>query len=197
MAITNGYATLAEFKLWANITSTNTNDDSVIEDIIEGVSRYIDRKTGRTFYARTETRYYDVPRNGSRTLKLDDDLLTITTLTNGDDNAIASSEYHLIPKNVAPYYEIRLKASSSTFWDFDSDGNSEFVISVAGTWGYVATASEDVREACKMIGTSYYKRRFGESTSSVATITAAGVVIMPQDVPGIAADTINFYKRRT
>ena len=45
MAITNGYATLAEFKLWINTQTDNTNDDAVIEDIIEAVSRFIDGET--------------------------------------------------------------------------------------------------------------------------------------------------------
>ena len=197
MAITNGYATLAEYKLWADISSTDTNDDSVIEDLVELASRYIDHKTGRTFYARTETRYFDVPRMGSRELRLDDDLLTITTLTNGDDSSIANTEYNFIPKNITPYYAIRLKASSSAYWNFDSDGNGEFVISVAGTWGYTATAPDDIKSACLMIATSAYKRRFGESTSSTATITAAGVVLTPQDIPSQAADIIRLFVRFT
>ena len=197
MAITNGYATLEKAKLWANISSTDTDDDSVIEDIIEAASRYIDRKTGRTFYGRTETRYYDVPPNAGRTLYLDDDLLSIDTLTNGDGNTIASTEYNLVPKNSAPYYAIKLKASSSTYWDFDSDGNSEWVISVNGTWGYSSSTPDDIQEACLLIMNSMYRRRSGENASSVATITAAGVVITPQDVPSQAIDIINVYRRRT
>lgn len=193
MAITNGYATLAEFKLWADISSTNTDDDSVIEDIIEAASRYIDAETARTFYARTETRYYSIP--GGRQLDVDDDLLTITTLTNGDATTIAATEYNFIPKNVTPYRAIRLKDSSTDYWTFDSDGNSEYVISILGTWGYAATAPHDIRQACMMIATSMYKRRFGESTSSVATVTAAGVVITPQDVPSHAARIIRRYTR--
>ena len=77
MAIINGYATLAEFKALLGITSTNATDDSIIEDCIEAASRYIDGKTRRTFYARTETRYFSVPDGGERQLDLDDDLLTI------------------------------------------------------------------------------------------------------------------------
>ena len=71
MAITNGYATLPEFKAWVDITSADAPDDGVIEDIIETASRHIDNTTGRTFYARTETRYYDVP--DGRQIDLDDD----------------------------------------------------------------------------------------------------------------------------
>ena len=195
MAITNGYATLAEFKSWQAVKSTDEADDAVIEDIIEAASRYIDAQTSRTFYARTETRYFSVPENGGRQLELDDDLIAITTLTNGDDNPIADTEYNLIPRNVAPYRAIKLKASSSKYWDFDSDGNSEYVISVAGTWGWAATAPHDIRQACLMIALSIYKRRFGENVSSNVKITAAGVVITPQDVPSQAAAIIRRYNR--
>ena len=193
MAITNGYATLAEWKSWTVTGSTNADDDSVVEDCIEAASRYIDGESGRTFYARTETRYFDVP--GSRSLRLDDDLIAITTLTNGDGTVITSG-YNLIPKNKAPYWEIRLKDSSSTLWMYDGDGNYEMVFSVAGTWGYASTAPHDIRQACLMIADSMYRRRVGESTSSTVKITAAGVVITPQDVPSIAAGIIQKYRRR-
>ena len=159
MAITNGYATLAEFKLFQDIGSTDTDDDKVIEDLVEASSRYIDRWTGRTFYARTETRYFDIPEG--RELEMDDDLLTITTLTNGDGGEIANTEYNLVPKNVSPYYAIKLKESSSEYWELDNDSNSEDVISVAGTWGFAATRPDDINFACLLIAASYYKRRFG------------------------------------
>jgi len=195
MAITNGYATLAEFKLWADISSSDSDDDTVIEDIIEAASRWIDDETGRTFYARTETRYFDVP--SGRKLKLDDDLLTITTLTNGDSNTIDdSSEIDLVPKNVAPYYAIRIKAGSAYYWSQDSSGNIEDVISVAGTWGYAATAPHDIRQACLITATNMYKRRFGEGEQG-ATLTPAGVVLSPVGIPSQAAMILRRYKRRS
>lgn len=195
MTITNGYATLAEYKLFADIDSTEANDDTAIESIIEGVSRDIDLKTQRTFYARTETRYYDRP--SGRELELDDDLLTITTLSNGDGVAIASGDYNLIPRNDPPYSAIRLTETSTITWTLDSNGNSEFVIDVAGTWGYMATHTDDIREACLMITQSFVKRRFGDNVSGQVKITAAGVVITPQDIPSAAADIINIYKKWT
>ncbi len=194
MTIMNGYATLEEFIAWGSITDTSAGDDAVVEDAIEGASRYIDQSTGRTFYSRSETRYYDVPPG--RELRVDDDLLSITTLTNGDDNAIAATEYNFIPKNTTPYYALKLKQSSSTFWQFDSDGNSEGVISIAGGFGYSDEAPHDIREACLMIALASYHRRTGQNLSTVATVTAAGVVITPQDVPGTAARTLSFYRRR-
>ena len=197
MSITNGYVTLPEYKLWASVDSTDTNDDAVIEDIIEGASRDFDLESGRTFYARTETRYYDIPEDGSRTLKVDDDLLTITTLTNGDGTVITATHYDLVPKNVTPYYGIRLKASSSYYWTFDSDGNSQDVISVAGTWGFAAAAPDNVKQAVMGISKMEYASRTGENTQGVARVTAAGVVISPSSWPAKALKTAIYYKRRT
>lgn len=195
MAISNGYATLAEYKIFAKITSTQATEDSAIESIIEGVSRYIDLKTQRTFYARDETRYFNTP--SGRSLMLDDDLLTIDTLTNGDDGTIANTEYHLLPKNEAPYNEIRLTKTTTERWETDSEGDDEFVISVDGTWGYMTDHTDDIREACLMIAQSFVKRRSGENVSGIAKVTAAGVVITPQDMPSAAADLINHYKKWT
>lgn len=194
---TNGYATLAEFKVEKDLKSEDATDDTSIEDIIEAASRFIDTETGRTFYARTETRYYDVP--SGRELRVDDDLLTITEdgLTNGDGTAIADTEYHLIPKNVSPKFAIRLKSTSSIFWLPDSSGDTELVISVAGTWGWMATHDDRIKRACLMIATDYYDKREGQGVAGVATITGAGVVIKAAGVPVAAMKLINSFRKLT
>lgn len=197
MAISNGYTTLAAYKIYASVSSTDSDDEALIEDMIETASRFIDTQSGRTFYARSETRYYSVPTG--RTLKVDDDLLTITAsgLTNGDGNTIASTEYHLLPKNISPKYAIKLKDTSTYMWQGSSSGGYEYVISVAGTWGWVATAPDDIVTACKQIVKHYLTKRSGQSTEGVATITGAGVVITPAGVPASAMQIINKYRKRT
>ena len=193
MTISNGYATLDEFKTWQRITSTDASDDTLIEGLVELASRFIDAETKRTFYARSETHYFDVPEG--RELTLDDDLLTVTTLTNGDTTVLTSTYYNLIPKNKAPYYAIRLKETSAYSWSENSSGNTEYVISVAGTWGYSATAPADIKNACLMIVASAYNRRAGENQTGVARITAAGVVITPEDIPSSAWSIIRGYRK--
>jgi len=280
--IINGYCTLDEFR--DNLRAGNTDlgedstDDTVIERIIQQTSRYIDAKTGRHFYPIVETRYFDTPENtlDDRVLWLDDDLLAATTVTNGDDVALASTEYNLFPANEYPKYALRIKQSSDYYWQRDSSDNGEQVIDVLGFWGYhndyarrawfagstlnegalltaadvtltVASAVnfapgdlikienelmlvksksgsnlviyqrgengstaathadttaiyiwrviDDIKAACLDIATSYYRRRYGESVSGTATITGAGVVIMPQDVPAMARDILLGYTR--
>ena len=194
MTITNGYCSLSEVKAYINTSSTNTGDDAVIEDMIEMASRLIDAETHRTFYARTETRYFDY--TSERGLMLDDDLLTITTLTNGDDTVITSADYKLFPLNLPQKNEIRLLQSSSKYWATDGYSNTEGVISVAGTWGYSATAPDNIKHACISIVISAYHRRYGEGVEGAATITAAGVVITPKDIPADAWGIIKSYRKR-
>jgi hypothetical protein len=67
---------------------------------------------------------------------LDEDLLSVETLTNGDDNEITSSDYILLRENRYPKYAIQLKEDSSYVWEADSAGNKKQVISVDGMWGW-------------------------------------------------------------
>jgi hypothetical protein len=123
-------------------------------------------------------------------------VISVTTLTNGDDVEIASSNFILNPSNVTPKYSIKLKQSSTVGWVLDSSGNSEQVIEVIGSWGFSTTAPYDIYQACLDISTQSYNRRKGKNNTGSVNITAAGVIISPQDVPQQARRTINHYKRR-
>jgi hypothetical protein len=134
----NSYATLADFK--ANATArgqtmtTDTADDAVIEGLLESASRYLDLQTSRQFYPSVTTRLFDIPQTS--TLFLDDDLLELTTLTNGDGTTINSTNYILLPSNTYPRFGIELKSTSGLAWLADSSSNTKQVISVAGVWGF-------------------------------------------------------------
>ena len=196
MAITNGYCTLAEYKDYASVSSTNATDDAVIEDIIEGVSRSIDTVTGRTFYARTETHYYDTPQGRDLVID-DDDLLTITTLTNGDGTVITSTYYKLLPLNKTPKNIIRLTSNSPYLWSLGTNGDSTGAITVLGTWGLFSTVTDDIKEVCKFEASAEYKRRFGENANNTATVTPAGVVITPKGFSDKTIKILSAYRMRT
>ena len=202
MAITNGYATLTQFKALPEITSSNATDDTFIESLIERASRAIDDYCGVWFYAATLTRYFDTPRG--RDLPLDAPLLTVTTLTNGDGATIASTEYKLWPYNGPHKTRIKLLPSSATVWELSTASDRDAAITVLGTWGYVdrtATDPESVQailnttEACLLIASSAYKKRYGVNTEGVAQVTGAGVVITPQGLPVEAKQLLAPYVR--
>lgn len=191
--ITNGYTTRQEVLDLLRAESTDVLDDAVVDALITQASRWIDRHTGRTFYARTETRYFDVP--DSRLLFFDDDLISVTTLTNGDATVLTTADYFLLPRNETPKFAAKLKESSSYVWEWDSNNDREGVISIAGSWGYSATCPADVEQACQLICVNMYRNRFGPNITGAATLTAAGVVITPQDIPASAVALLSAYRR--
>lgn len=204
--ITNGYSTLVEFKAFAvPRANADLTDDEVLESLIESASRIIDRETGRHFYASgtiaaPSSRYYNVPEgNNRRRLWLDADLQSIaaTGIVNGDAVVLPAAQYYLEPRNDTPKYAITIKQTSTYYWACDSDGNSEYVIQVPGIWGYCATGAhpDDIKEACQMIALSSYMRRHGQNLSERSIVTAAGVIITPDDIPARAWQVIKSYRR--
>lgn len=137
MTTTNAYATLDEFRDYAIANQTpNAADDVVIDKILEAASRYIDSATGRKFYPRVETRYFSLPNGDGRQLWMDEDLLAVTSLLNGEGTAILPAAYNLLPRNEYPKYAVRLTDTTSVYFQVDASSNSEYVISLAGVWGY-------------------------------------------------------------
>ena len=188
MALTNSYCQLDEFLASPEIDSAEPVDDVFIEATLVRASREFDGDTGHWFYASTQTRYFDLPT--SRVLKLDAPLLTVTTLLNGDSSEIASTEYNLWPYNGPHATELRLKQSSTTIWQIGSAADTERIVSLTGTWGYVdrtATAPESAmvvhnsKLAVLMLALALYRKRHGVGVEGVARVTGAGVVITPRD----------------
>lgn len=142
------YLTQAEYSKYISTgvasyqASLSTAEVETVETLLAQAQAFIEAKTGRRFEARTETRLYGASAqvySDPRLLLLDEDLLSVTTLTNGDGTVIASTAYHLHPLNGLPKFGIRLKSSGS--WNFAEDG----VVQVAGQWGYTSTPSDLVK----------------------------------------------------
>jgi hypothetical protein len=136
--IINGYATLAEFRNY--ITPPNqtihedSDDDAVIESLIEIASRRVDNLVGRQFYPRIETTNFDIPPDN--VLWLDDDLLEVLSFLNGDAVAIANTEYILKPSNAYPKYCLQMRDVSQTIFVGDADQSYEQVLDINAVWGY-------------------------------------------------------------
>lgn len=135
MPVSNVYTTLQNLKDVKRITSVNATEDALLERMIGGVSRAIDAWTNRHFYPRLETRLFDTPEGGE-TLFFDDDLLSLTTLTNGDLTVVTSADYILEDYGFQPYWGVKLRDISNVLWMWKADGSVDRAISVAGEWGY-------------------------------------------------------------
>ncbi len=116
---------------------------------------------------------------------MDRDLLTITTLTNGDDasTVIPNTEYWLTDANGGrnygpPYHGIRLKVDSTYSWEFDTD----YWVSVLGTWGYSTTAPNDIVHACIRLAAYYYRQKDAQ-VFDVTAMPEQGQMVIPQGIP--------------
>lgn len=142
------YITLAAVKRYIGGGITTSDDDLLLE-FIEWAARLVESWKGRRYDPRMEIRVYDTPHPGgsmfgvydaslmagasNRVLRLDEDLLEVVELTNGDGTVLADSEFVLEPANIHPKNRIRLR--SGQIW-LESDSGPEQAISLSALWGY-------------------------------------------------------------
>jgi len=173
------------------ITKAITDDD-LIEDCIDDAVEYIESRTGKSFVATTDTRYYRQEAVNYLTLTLDEDLLTVTTLTKGDEDGteIDSDDYWLLPRNEGPpYRRIELKENSDHSWDWTTDGE----ISVAGTWGFSSNPPDDILRAVKVLAAYFYRQK-DTQVFDVVAVPEAGVITIPQGIPATVNKIIAKYQ---
>ena len=116
------------------LNSTSTSDDAFLLTQIRAASHDIESATNRKFSPRIDTRYYDTPRRPE--LLLDEDLLELTTLTNGDGTAFDAGDIKTYPLNSTPKNKIVVLSSATQQWLRTDNGNPEGAIQADGVWGY-------------------------------------------------------------
>ena len=130
--------TLNHVRQHRRLAATETGDNLLLQSFIRGISQDFVTALQRTPMPYVMTRLFDYGgehMKSARKLLVDEDLLAVTTLTNGDDSVVSSDDYVLIGVNRYPKFGIRLKVNSGVTWLYDDD--PEECISVAGIWGYV------------------------------------------------------------
>jgi len=127
----NVYATLDELRRMLGLTAEQTADDDLLLALLESASRLVDGYTGRRFYPLHAARAYPVTHPAR--LLLDDDLLTLHALTNGDGSAIASDLIHLHPAGCAVKSSLVLDRARAAF---THRGDPLDALTVEATWGY-------------------------------------------------------------
>lgn len=165
MAITNGYATLAQVK--AALRIEDNIDDTLLELAIESASREIDGYTDRVFYdVGTATRIY-VPTD-SFTVQIDD-LQTLTTLKtspsgDGFTETWSNTDYQLEPLNGqaggvgTPFTRIRAIGDYLfPIWNPRITDAYEATVQVVGTFGFASVPTEIV-QATILLAMRQFKR---------------------------------------
>jgi len=187
------YPTLANLRTWVNVA---TGDDSPLQWAVDAAIAYVEKSTGRLFVAATETRSYVPGKNfvshDHFTLHLMNDLVSVTTLTNGDGVEISSSDYTLYSNSgSAPYHQIVLHPWSSVRFGFVSQN-----ITVAGDWGYSADCPDDVFEAILVLAQhDYLARQTGQGGPVAVGARRSGLVIPADKIPALVETVIARYTR--
>lgn len=186
MAITNGYATLAQVK--AAMRITDNVDDDLLETAIESASRQIDGHCERRFYTTATTRIYTP--NDSFICEVDD-LVSITSLkTSSDvdgsfDTTWASTDYQLEPLNgIAGGMDVSYTQIRATGDYLFPLSGGEATVQVIGTFGW-ANVPSDIEQACIILSQRQYKRY--DSPLGVAGIGDIGIIRVSRIDPDVAS----------
>lgn len=186
------YTTSALVKTYLGIAGSG--DDTLLGTLGARAQAAIDRHCGRTFEAGTNTiRYYDATRDvDGRTLRLDRDLCSINTVTNGDGSVIGATSYVTEPRNDTPYYAITLLGTSGVQWTWAT--NPENAIAISGKWAYSTAAPDDIVQAATRL-TAYYYRQKDAQTFETTASPELGIVTVPMAVPRDVLALLAPYKR--
>jgi hypothetical protein len=184
MAITNGYASLADVKLAARIT--DTIDDALLELSIESASRDIDAYTERVFFNTGATAIARVYIPQDLYLLETDDIVSVSTIKSdstgegGFDLTWDEADYQLEPLNgiaggiVTP--ATRIRAVGAKLWPIyqPRDLNAgQASVQITGVFGF-ASIPIAIKQATVLASLRAYKRY--ESPTGVLGFSDMGVV---------------------
>jgi len=115
------------------------------------------------------------------------DTTTLAFTMTGGHTVVAGN----ILKIGSELYNVETVATNTITPSRRGDNGSTAATHLISTAVYAWQPMEGARMACLEIANSAYKRRFGQSTGESATITGAGVVLTPRDIPATAQSFIN------
>lgn len=166
---------------------TGTTDDSVIVDVCESTSRWIDEFCGRHFYRASETRTY-MPENVW--LLVTDDIVSVTTLkvdldgdgtfettwTEGTDFVLLVGENRFNKSATGtprPYTQVQALRGGNTWFPFTWPFTRQDRVQVAGVFGWPQVPTP-VHQAALLIAADWVKMK--DAPWGVAGISDLGVV---------------------
>ena len=194
MAISNGYATLAQVKSALRIT--DNVDDTLLEQAIESASRRIDGYCGRWFYKTASTAilvypfdYYNVPVQDIANTSV-----TVAVSTQGnnvyDQVWTQGVDYQLEPLNASlnskPYNNI-MAIGGKTF-PIQLQPNVPYV-QVTAQWGW-QSVPVDVTQACVLLSI----RQFARLNAALGIVGFNDMAIQVKAVDPDVRDLLNQYR---
>jgi hypothetical protein len=196
LAITNGYATLAEVKSALRIS--DSVDDTLLEMAVESASRLIDGYAGRVFYSiGTATRYF--VSLDDYNVEIDDissSSITLQSSNNADgvfNNTWTVDDYQLEPLNGVsdgqtwPYTSIRAIGQ----YLFPTSGG-EALIKLTGVYGW-SSVPVAIKQACIIQASRIFKRL--DSPLGVAGFGDLGAIRVSSQLDPDVAQLVSVYRR--
>ena len=191
------YTVLGELKSYLGIAPTTIADDALLTTIIGRAQSAIDAYCDRTFEAAADTtRYFDALCDVDarrRTLYLDEDLCQITTVLNGDGQAVASTRYVTEPRNRKPWHVLRMKRDADVYWTFDD--TPEDAIAVTGRWAYSIVAPPDIVHATLRLSAYLYRQKDNAGDLDRPVSIGSNMMLMPPQLPDDLAAMLAPYRR--
>ena len=169
MTIPSRLTTLTSIRTQLEIAGTLTRDDAFLDDQIDKASAWIfDHARERTFVPYLDTREFRhdaltgpaISRRGyiAPKLMVDEDLLAVRSIANGDADASTINAYNLLPLNSYPKDKVELTSASGSAWNFASYDSA---VSITGLWGYHPD----------------YTRAWQNASSLTASLSATGTAL--------------------
>jgi hypothetical protein len=172
------YATLADLKSYLDISSAS--DDALLTALLQRATALIDRRTGVTFQAATDTTRTLAPQYAhERTLWLPPRWMlaqAATTIVSPAGVTIPASAVCYHPPD-APYVAIRLIDTAYSWHDGTDD------ISITGRWGWSVTPPADIVHATIRLAAWLYRQRSASSDLDRPTVADGGLVVLPLRLP--------------
>lgn len=187
------YIGTLSLKEYLGIGTATTTDDSLLGSLVTAAQGAIETYCRRKFESTNATRYYnqqDARIVGDK-LYLDADLIAVQTLVNGNASTIVAASFWLLPRNEGTAYSI-IRLKSSEVWTFNTDSE----ITVAGTWGYSATAPADIVQATKRMAAYYYRSKDAANQfSNVTGFVESGQLTIEKGIPTDVEVLLKPYRR--
>ena len=163
-------STLDQLRARLGLASSDTADDPRLLNALQAAAAQIERAAGRRFCPRQKAIQHNY--SSSLELLLDDDLLELTSLTNGDGSSINLTDVIPVPDE-APFSYLRLTGSSAFTWN----SSPLQAVTVNGIWGW----HDRPVEMWRVSGDTVQNNPLSSSGTSL-TVTGAGGV----DIEAIA-----------
>jgi len=202
---TNVLAVKADMPDSELFSSTSYDYDAVIQGMITGASRLIDKEVGgwpNYFYPTTDdqTRYFD--GNGEEEIYIDP-LVSLTSVYVSESGGRALTDYTAWTENtdfyVSPYnYSVIGAPIQSLVIDNDSGskgnwGTTRKGVKVTGVFGYASYPPADIQQACKITAMRWFMRA-KQSWQDTSVNAAIGEMLYTQSLDPDVKEILKPYK---